>query len=397
MRQVLQQSVTGDSELIKRINLSIVINTIREKGPISRVEIAKLSKLNKATVSSLVDELLEKDYVVEIGAGRSSVGRKPILLNFNDSSGYVIGIEVNVGFIKAVVINLSAEVIAKRKIPTSTNEKEVMKSLYDVIDEMKGLVPECSLGVVGIGISVAGIVNYETGTLVSAPNAGLHNIPLKHLVESYSGIRTIVDNDCNASAIGEYYFGSGKGRDQLILLSLSAHGIGTGIFVNGEVFRGRNGFAGEMGHMTINMVGPLCNCGNRGCWELYASPRALIQDYMEKKGLVDAPTVEEIIEMANQNDKEAISALTQVGEYLGVGLSNVVNTFDTEAIIIRGAMSQGERWLLNPIQRNLQERCFFYSSTKVEIIPSFWGQDAAAVGAACEIIQRLFYTHEYKL
>lgn len=394
---MFDSKITGDSDLIKQINLSIVINTIREKGPISRIEISKISKLNKATVSVMVDELIEKKYAVEIGEGKSSGGRRPILVNFNGNAGYVIGIELNVGFLTAILVNLSADIYWEKTVPISTNEKEILDCLFSVIDEIRSIYPASPLGIIGIGIGVVGVVNFKTGTLVFAPNAGIQNLPLKLLVENYTGIPTIVDNDCNTSAIGEYAFGAGKGRSQLILLSITNRGIGLGIFVDGKVFRGQDGFAGEMGHMTINMEGPRCNCGNRGCWELYASPRALVDRFKKSKNIDMSPSVDEIIELANQGDHDAITTLTAIGEYIGVGLSNVVNTFNPEIIIIRGVIANAGKWIFNPINRTLSERCFFFGSTKVEIIPSQFGKYAASIGAATEIIQHLFHSYEHKL
>jgi len=342
--------------------------------------------------------LIEKQYVMEIGEGKSYGGRRPILVNFNGNAGYAIGIELNVGFLTAIVVNLNAEVYWEKSITITTNEKEIMDQIFALIDEIRGIVPQSPLGIIGIGIGVVGIVNAKTGTLVSSPNAaGLQNLPLKHMVESYSGIHTVVDNDCNTSAIGEFFFGAGKGRNQLILLSVTNRGIGVGILIDGKVIRGQDGFAGEMGHMTINMEGPRCNCGNRGCWELYASPRALTESFRKIKKTKTSPSVDEIIELANKGDHDAIAALTGVGEYLGVGLANVVNAFNPEVIIIRGNIANAEKWIFNPIDRVLSERCFFYKDTKIDIIPSRFGKYAASIGAACEIIQRWFYSYEQKL
>ncbi|MCR8634196.1 ROK family transcriptional regulator [Paenibacillus radicis (ex Xue et al. 2023)] len=394
---MIKREMTGDADLIKQINIMLVMNLIREKGPISRIEISKISKLNKATVSSMVEELIAKRYVVEIGEVKSKRGRRPTLLNFNGDAGYVIGIELNVGFMTVIVVNLNAGVHWKKSYLISDNEKEIVDQLFKAIDEARSAVPQSALGIIGIGIGVVGIVNHETGTLVIAPNAGLQNLPLKHLVESYTGIQTFVDNDCNTSVIGESTFGAGKGRNHQILLSVTNRGIGVGIFIDGKVFRGQDGFAGEMGHMTINMEGPRCNCGNRGCWEMYSSPQALIRNFMKNKNIETPPKVDEIIALANAGDNGAITALTETGEFLGIGLANVVNTFNPEVIIIRGDMAKADKWILNPIHRTLSERCYFYASTRIDIVPSRFGELAASIGAACEVIHYWFYSYEQKL
>ncbi|TDF99418.1 ROK family transcriptional regulator [Paenibacillus piri] len=394
---MLKRHMTGDADLIKQINLMLVMNIIREHGPISRVDIAKISRLNKATVSSMVEELMVKQYAIEVGEVKSKRGRRPTLVNFNPDAGCVIGIELNVGFMTVILVNLNAAVYREKTYSITTNEKEIIEQLYAAIDEIRSEAPESPLGIIGIGIGAVGIVNHKSGTMVSAPNAGLRDVPLKRLVESYTGIRTFVDNDCNTSVIGESAFGAGKGRNQQILLSVTNRGIGIGILIDGKVFRGQDGYAGEMGHMTINMEGPRCNCGNRGCWELYASPQALRRNFMKTTGAEALPSVDEIIALADQGDHAAITALAEVGEYLGVGLANVVNTFNPEIIIIRGAMANADKWILNPIRRSLSERCYFYHSTRIEIVPSRFGKLAASIGAACDVIYHLFYSYEQKL
>jgi predicted NBD/HSP70 family sugar kinase len=394
---MITKNQTGDNDLIKQINLTLVLNLIREKGPISRIEVSKLSTLNRATVSSLVDELMAKKYILEVREGKSSGGRKPILVRFNSHAGYVLGLEINVDFIIATRVNLSAEIQWEKILPIASNEQAILEQLYVLLDEMITNTPASPLGIIGIGIGVAGVVNLKTGSVVITPNGTLKNVPLKHLIQSYTGINTFVDNDCNTAAMAESMFGAGTNRNQLILVSISHQGIGVGILLDGKIFRGSDGFAGEMGHMTINMDGPKCNCGNRGCWEVYASAKTLTEKYRQSVQSPTNVTVEKIIELANHGDPHAITSLTKTGEYLGVGLSNIVNTFNPDVIILRGAIASANQWIYNPIQRTLLDRAFFLSSTYVEIIPSQFGRYAAAIGAACSIIHNLLFNYDQKL
>ena len=393
MTKILKQKLF-ETDVSNQINVSNVLNIIREKGPISRAEISKLSNLNKATITLIVEDLLKKQFVHEIGEGKSTGGRKPILVNFNSNAGYIIGLELNIGYINATLVNLSAEIQIDKTVSINTNENEIIKQIFQLIDDLKGLAPSSPLGIVGIGVGVSGIVSFESGIIISVPNAGIKNLPLKHMVEAHTGIYTIVDNDVNAAVIGEYMYGAGKGRNDLILVSNSSRGIGLGIYLNGKIYRGFDGFAGEMGHSTINMDGPRCNCGNRGCWELYASSKALMDLYAKTKQLNEPVSVAEIIELADKGDHIAITTLTQIGEYLGIGLTNIVNTFNPDMIILRGMIGQAGKWIFNSIHRTLMERSFVYSSSKVDIIPSLFDKNAVAIGSACEIIQQVFYTSE---
>src|SRR5699024_167115 len=219
---------TGDQNLVKKINKSIVLHCIEEKGPISRAEISKATSLNKATVSTMVSELIKDNFVNEIGMGKSSGGRKPVMLYFNYHAGYSIGIDLGVNYILAILTDLKGTIVEEISEPLNgTDQETIIQQMNHVIERLVHIAPKSPYGIVGIGIGVPGSVNKE-GTILFAPNLDLDQIQLKQIIEHKFAIPTIVENEANAGVYGEQKYGSGKNIDTLIYVSIGI-GIGTGI------------------------------------------------------------------------------------------------------------------------------------------------------------------------
>ncbi|CAN7179319.1 ROK family transcriptional regulator [Paenibacillus sp. LjRoot153] len=378
---------TGDLNLVKKINKTIVLHHIRTDSPISRAKIAEITGLTKATVSSLVNELIESSLVEEIGAGESSGGRKPMMLLFNSMAGYAIGVDLGVHDMLAVLTDLTGKVIRENRIQHHNESVEqVTHLLKTTIRELIETAPESVYGVIGIGLGVPGIVD-EEGNLLFAPNLGWENVPLQSQLEAEFGLPVVIDNEANAGAVGEKQFGAGKDTANLIYVSIGM-GIGAGIIIKNELYRGATGFSGEIGHISIQHDGPKCRCGSLGCWELYASEHALLEQAGRELG--HEVDLEIMLRKAESGDTRVISLFERLGYYLGVGVVNIINGYNPEFIILGGRLAGGEKWLMKPLLELLEKRSLPHPRKQLKVEFSELGDRSTVLGAASFAVAKFF-------
>lgn len=394
------RQLTGDQFLVKQINSSIVLDLIRIHSPISRAAVSVKSGLNKGTVSNLVNQLIETGLVEELGQGESSGGRKPVMLNFNQRAGYAIGIDVRVDAAAAVIADLLGNILYQTEYLFDSHEpQDVYNVLSRAIHELKDSVPESHFGIVGIGVGVPGIVD-AAGNVLFAPNLKWRDVPLGDWIQEEFKIPVVIDNEANAGAQGEKQYGAGKDQDHLIYLSVS-HGIGTGIVLNQEIYKGALGYSGEAGHTTIQADGKQCSCGNYGCWELYASEQALMEEAATSgrlsqsagsiiKGNGDSFRLEHLIQLAEDGDAEAQALLKKNGRFLGIGIANLINIFNPELIIIGNRIALAEAWIKDEIRQTVAERALPYHRDKVNIEFSHLHMGATVIGAASLALGQFF-------
>ena len=384
---------TGDLKLVRKLNKSIVFNFIKDHGPVSRAEIAKQTSLNKATVSSLVEELIHENFVREIGTGKSSGGRRPVLLLFNGDAGSVIGVDLGVHYISILLTNLNSEVLWSKETAISPEQspEEIIDTLVSLIQQAVQLAPQTTHGILGIGVGVPGIVDYKNGSVLLAPNLNWRKTPLKRILEEHTKLPVYLDNEANMAALGEKMFGAGNGYDHMAYIS-SGIGIGVGLILNDELYRGAIGYAGEMGHMTIERNGLKCPCGNRGCWEMYASEKAFYMRMKEDYRLADVSRTSfyDYVNEANRGNDRVIANLNETGEYLGIGVANIVNTFNPNLVVIGNTLAAGGKWIFNPIEKTLATRALHFSTEHVKVVRSQLGDRACAIGSVSSILQNLF-------
>ncbi|WP_340033689.1 ROK family transcriptional regulator [Paenibacillus sp. FSL E2-0202] len=368
--------VTGDQALVKKINKSIVLHTIRRNSPLSRAKVSEMTGLNKATVSNLVAELCAQELVTEVGPGQSSGGRKPLMLHFNSMAGSVIGIELRVKQLTAVLCDLSGGILFESDFSLDNHAlpyvlERMKKTISDLIDK----APESPYGIVGIGVGVPGMVD-ENGVVLFAPNLGWEMVDLRGILEAEFAVPVTIDNEANAGAQGELNFGAAKDVRHLLYISAGS-GIGSGIIIGGELYKGARGYAGETGHMTIEAQGKPCSCGSRGCWELYASEKT----YDHSEFSLPAHTTQELVRYAAAGQEDALHHFSSIGEYLGIGVTNLINSFNPELIVIGGALSEAEAWLGKPLRRVVAERTLPYHKQQLEITFSKLGSRGTMIGA----------------
>ncbi|WNR44915.1 ROK family transcriptional regulator [Paenibacillus roseipurpureus] len=378
---------TGDLNLVKKINKSIVLHHIRTDSPISRARIAEITGLTKATVSSLVNELIESSLVDEIGAGESSGGRKPMMLIFNGTAGYAIGVDLGVHDMLAVLTDLTGQVVSERRIVHHNESVEqVTYVLKTTIRELIETAPDSAYGVIGIGLGVPGVCD-EEGNMLFAPNLGWENVPLQAQLEAEFGLPVVIDNEANAGAVGEKQFGAGKDTANLVYVSIGM-GIGAGIIIKNELYRGATGFSGEIGHMSIQHDGPKCRCGSLGCWELYASEHALLEQASVELGReVDLET---LLRKAESGDAAVIGLFERLGYYLGVGVINLINGYNPAFIILGGRLAGGEKWLMKPLLELLEKRSLPHPRKELRVEFSVLGDRSTVLGAASFAVAKFF-------
>ncbi|NTZ18760.1 ROK family transcriptional regulator [Paenibacillus sp. JMULE4] len=391
-----QGPVSGDSTFLKTLNKSTLLDLIRRHAPLSRADLAKSTKLTRATVSALVEELIAEHWVVETGTGESSGGRKPMMLELNRSAGCVIGLDLRMTNILLIVTDMQGTIIRKSVHPyrshTGTSgfpsdPDQLFEQIVAVIKKERQALPETPLGLVGAGIGVHGFVEYPSGRIVFMPHTGWKGLSWKEGMEARLQLPVILDNEANLAALGEHEFGAGADSHAGDMLYLSiAGGIGAGFISGGELFRGSGGLAGEVGHTTIEANGLPCSCGNRGCWERYASERAVA----DKLNLQYAPGItDRILRKLREKDTDALSAIREAGIYLGIGIGNMMHALNPQMIVVGNAMSEYGPWINDQVQEVLSTRYSYVRSYQVQVRYSRLGEDSCALGAASSVIRSI--------
>jgi predicted NBD/HSP70 family sugar kinase len=369
-------TTTGDQALIRKINTAIVLEAILRGEPLSRAAISELTGLNKATVSSLVQTLIDGRLVREIGTGVSSGGRKPVLLEFVATAGYAVGIDLGVNYIRGVLTDLRGRIAAERAIPLDTHvPDDVFAVLRPFVRELIDAAPASPFGVVGIGAGVPGLVD-QSGSVLFAPNLNWRDVPLRDALARAFGLPVAIDNEANVGALGEQKYGAGRGLSNLVYVSVGI-GIGTGLILERSLYKGAAGFSGELGHLSVEARGKRCRCGNLGCWELYASEQALL----EKAAPRGYRSLEELIAAAAE-DAEARGMFAEIGEYLGIGIANILNVFNPEAVIIGNRMSRAKAWLEEPVRRTVERRALDFHRRGARLLFAELDERSAVLGAA---------------
>ncbi len=304
----------------------------------------------------------------------------------------VVAVDLGGTKVIAALVSQRGEVIARERAPSSAanGPQAVVARIITTID---GLLSNRGLNVrqvEAICIALAGIIDMEKGVNTTSPNIlAFEDIPLRDMMREHYGINSFLINDAKAAALGEHRFGAGKGVDNMLGVTLGT-GIGGGIIIHGRLYFGQSGAAGEIGHMTIEVGGPRCSCGNTGCWELYASGTAMTREAErrlaagEKSSLYGKArlTGEDVAAAAAQGDAVAQAAVERTANYLGIGLANLVNIFNPRMIVLGGGLSRMGETLFAPARKVVKERAFPLHSSAVSIVQSTLGDDAGLLGAA---------------
>lgn len=378
----------GNHDLVKKINMKHTVETILNHRPISRAKIAALSGLNKMTVSSCVDLYLQKGLLVELGIARTSRGRPPTLVDIDEMAGICVGVDVEINQFNVLVTNLSGKQIDSMTCPLEHKDPVYFADwISGILRTLMQSHAECPLGIVGVGIVIQGYYNFQTDAVGYSANLPEWNgFPLmKELSARLPDLAYYINPAPYAGAMGEVLFGRSKSADHLVYIS-SSWGLSVGVYNKGELFTGATGTAGRLGHSTIHMNGKKCTCGNRGCWEMYASIKALYELLLTTP---EQLPFAKLVERLGQGDSQVTSAIHELGHYHGIGLANVINAYNPKRICIGGHLARLGPTLINSIWSSLHETIPARFLQDVEIYCSELGEWGVAYGAVSMVRKQL--------
>ena len=392
-------------EDLRRHNRALVLELVRTRGPISRAQLAEVGRLSMPTVMGTVDKLMEEGLVREVGPGPSTGGRPPTLLGLVPEAHCVIGLEVGTETLTGVATDLNAMVRERMKMPSGmaqgpeTLVRHIRQTLKRVLKGFPSEVGE----VLGIGMALPAPVlqpDASVPMIFSPPSyPGWGELRIGSIVEEEFGLPVLLDNDANAAALGEHLYGAGQGVQDMFYLVVH-RGVGGAAIVDGVLYRGSRGGAGEIGHTVVDLEGPRCGCGRYGCLEAFAGRAAIARRASRALKLAgggrmagcdpDEIKAEDVILAGMKGDELARGVLEETGEYLGIGISNVVNLYDPELVVVGGSTMRAGNLLLGPMIRVVRRRALPELAERVRVVPGSLGEDAGAVGAAALVLRELF-------
>lgn len=385
---------------VKYINKHAVLDLIRfTPGGISRVELAQRLTLTRAAVTPIVNDLIQTHLIHETRSRSASNGRPPILLEINASSGNVAGIDMGATHLTILIANFAAQVLAEKEIPF-----DIADGPTDCIQQADGLLRELLAGLglglpdlAAIGLGVPGPTVATAGMVLSPPlMPGWDRFPIRDTLEKLWGCPVSLNNDAELGVLGEWAYGAGRGELNLAYIKVGT-GIGAGLFIDGQIYRGATGSAGEIGHMTIDENGPLCTCGNHGCLEAMAGGKAIVAKAHEaiqmnkRTELAENPTpenitVKDIANAAARGDLVAQEILAEAGNQLGIAITSLVNLFNPNIVVVGGGVAQTGDLFLEPIRKAVLKRSLPAAAYAVRITTALLGKRSSCMGAVVQAL-----------
>jgi predicted NBD/HSP70 family sugar kinase len=377
---------------IRGINKQIVLNYVRDRSPISRAEIARETALQRSTVSAIVDDLQEAGLIEDIGTGDSTGGRKPTLLKLKTGIPVAVGVDVTPQKTTVAIADLAGHVLEKDTFPTSADMTFMTEQIIERVSGFAASYPDSGLEV---GISVPGIADQTLGKVLYIPYFNWHDWNIAAQITEKTGLPATIENDANAIALAELWFGHEKIRKiRNFITVLVGEGIGTGVIFEGQIYRGEKGAAGEFGHMIVGVDAPVtCSCGSRDCWEAHASEKAIISRYQnllkENNLRQDTVDIKHLIALAKNGDTLAIQALKETARFLGIGISNLIVGLSPQAVIVNGTIV--EAWdLISGELYSMAERSVRHDLPKTVIMASSLGDYPTLIGALSLVLAKKF-------
>jgi glucokinase-like ROK family protein len=384
---------------VRAHNLSFTINLIRERGTITRAELNQITHLSTTTISALVNVLIASGFVTEAGIGVSSGGRRPVVLEFNYNARYTLGVDMGATHITVIIMKLNGQVIARKNRNVDVIHQPYL-SLDSILEMIASILDERHLtyeDLLGVALTVpAPLIDEQTGeflTYYMPAWAGI--LPVNYLRQTIN-LPIYVENDANSASLAEKYWGIGRGYDNLAYIKLGT-GVGAGLIIDNEIYRGVNGNAGEIGHTTIEASGRLCRCGNHGCIESYVGIPGLLRDVREGlrndpnwQSNLDALKIDQIIDAANNGNEVCTQVIAKAGKYMGIGIANLVNLFNPGLVVIGGELTAAGDLFLNSVLSSIRERSIPFGIHREKLVLGELGSDAVAVGAATLVMLNAF-------
>ncbi len=377
-----------------------ILRTIKERGSISRTELQQITGLSWGTITNTTRELLTRNLILEEGTLPTKAGRKPMRLAINPGPHALIGVDIAPHRLRAIALNLSGEPLffQEKEYTIALAPERVLDLVADLIRAAQAEPAVARRTLLGVGVAAPGALDVVTGTLRHAPRLpAWNNVPIRDYLESKIGHTVLLEHDPNCLALAERWFGEASAAEDVLCILLS-DGIGMGILLNGEIFRGSQQLAGEFGHITVDPNGPACACGDYGCIEAFCSISAVIDAARHNttgqsaflRGIFATrlPTLGELIEAARQNDPAAREAFHHMGRYLGLGAANLVDLLNPALIVLAGPLTAASDFFMESLNSSLSAHAWRHSTRHVII--SRLGPRAIAIGACGRVLQSLF-------
>lgn len=388
------------SQHVKNINKHTVLDLIRfTPGGISRAELAQRMDLSRAAMTAIVNDLLETGIIRETEARSSQSGRPPIILEVNPAAGRVVGIDMGASHLTICLADFSAQVVDEVEIPFEITQgpKPCLAQADALLTELLEKNDTRIAQVYAIGIGVPGPIVSDEGIVVAPPMMpGWDGYPIKKTMEAKWNTSVALNNDAELGALGEWAYGAGRGEQNLAYIKVGS-GVGAGLLLNGQIYHGSTGSAGEIGHLTVDENGPMCDCGNAGCLEALAGGKAIArfgQEAAQKNqrtllssmGPVEELTARDVSAAARRGDLVAQQIISRAGSYLGIAIAGLVNIFNPRMVVLGGGVSQAGDLLLQPIRDAIQRRSLPGAARTVKITSAVLRRRSSSMGA---IVQAL--------
>jgi predicted NBD/HSP70 family sugar kinase len=338
--------------MLRLVNRRILLNILSDKQPISRAEIAKISGLNKATISTITGELLRDSCIIEEGSGRTTPigGKPPTPLRLNGRRFGLFGVDIRADETILALSDFNNRLVARLSFETGSDPGAFLTKIGKAITKLR-VKHDGFLEFPGIGVSLPGLVDNRSGKFLLSVVLPWRDVPVVQLLEKATGLLVIIDNSARCSALAEIWHGKAQYAHVRDLLYVSVStGLACGVVIDGGLYRGGNNTAGQFGHIPIDLNGPECRCGQRGCWDIYASEKATIKRYQTIRGgaAKRAPTMRKLMQFVESGDPAATEAVRETARYLGIGITGLINGLDPEVVVIGGEITKG--WgLIEPI------------------------------------------------
>ena len=388
---------TGSLETLRRLNRLRVIDALRDEGLISRAEIARRTGLSRSTVSSLVSELQADGLVVErsepAAAHGDQGGRPPILLSFDASAGVAVGIDFDHHHVRVAISDLSSRILVERELELDTDHAahEGLDAAAELVTELLGEAGVDEARVIGAGMCLPGPIHRPTGVVGStAILPGWVGVAAAEEMHRRLDLPILVDNDANLAALAEAAFGAGRDAKDLVYLMISS-GIGAGLVLNGRLYRGAEGLAGELGHVLVDADGPVCRCGNRGCLETVAGTDALAELLRRSHG--DGLDGRAIVRLAREGDLGCRRVIADAGRAIGKAAATLVNVLNPELLIVGGDLSDAGELLLDGVRESLERSALPTAVQAADVVAGSLGDRAEVLGAIALVLSEAERDH----
>jgi predicted NBD/HSP70 family sugar kinase len=390
----------SDQGTVRRANLALVLRSLRDSGPRSRARLAADLGLNKATVSSLVGELIERGLAREGSSERGAVGRPGTIVEINGAGAFGVGAEINVHHVTTLAVDLAGETVSERRTSVDVRGMESGRVVDQLVALLEGTLADLAeLGAVPVSVvvGVAGLVDRVAGTVSVAPNLGWESVPLADLLRERLDKRAYlveVANEANLAAVAEATPADPERRD--ILVIHGEVGIGGGIVADGRPYQGRLGFAGEFGHMVVDRDGRRCGCGRIGCWETVIGLSRLLEEAAAEDDVLRSPDlalelkVAELNRRAAAGDDRTLAALHQVGTWVGVGSAVLANALNPGLIVLSGYLGEIGSWIQDDVEAELASGVLAPDAGGTRVALSTIGFSAAVKGGAAVAIEHVY-------